>query len=96
MQILLGFIAGAVVGIAVHYLVPGRDTRGVALAPIAGAVIAGIAWTALTWAGLTIENPVLWLSAVIVPAAIVTPAVVVLTRVRIRRDHREQVQRGIA
>ena len=96
MQILLGLIVGAVIGIALHFLIPGRETRGVALAPIAGAVLAGVTWTALTWAGIGIENPLIWLSALVVPAVIGAPALVALTRFRARRDHEEQVRRGIA
>ena len=63
MQILLAFIVGAVIGAALHFLVPGRSTRGVALGPIVGAAAAGLVWMILTWAGVGLDSPWLWLSA---------------------------------
>ena len=49
MQILLGLIVGACIGVALHFAVPGRSTRGVALAPILGTFVApaAVVWPTL-------------------------------------------------
>lgn len=90
MQILIALIVGAVVGIGIHFLVPDRHTRGVALAPMIGAVTAGLAWTILTWVGFALDNPWLWLSSLIVPALVTWPLLIVVTRLRLARDERER------
>ncbi len=95
MQILLAFIAGAVIGIGAHFQVGARATRGRALAPMIGAVSAGAAWAALTWAGLGIDSPWPWLAAVAVPAAVTYPAIMILGRARTRRDAAERARLGI-
>ena len=92
MQILLAFIVGAVIGMALHYVAPERATRGVALAPILGAVVAGIAWTILTWAGVGIDTPWPWLAALVVPAVVVYPTLLVLGRMRVAADARERAR----
>ncbi len=92
MQILLALIAGAAIGTGLHFLVAQRDTRGVALAPMIGAVSAGAAWTILTWSGIGIDTPWPWLSALVVPAAVTYPALVLITRTRVAHDARRRAE----
>ncbi|WP_125131708.1 hypothetical protein [Microbacterium sp. 10M-3C3] len=86
MQILLGILFGTAVGIAVHFAVPARPTRGVALLPLIGAAVGAVVWTALTWAGWGADNPLLWLSAIVLPAVVTVPVGIALSSVRARRD----------
>lgn len=92
MQILLAFIAGAAIGAALHFAVPGRDTRGVALAPLVGAASAGLAWTILTWAGIGIDSLWPWLSAIVVPVVVTWPVLLLLARRRTAHDARERAR----
>lgn len=92
MQILLAFIIGAAIGAAAHFLVRGRSTRGVALAPILGSFSAGLVWMILTWAGVGLESPWLWLSAVVAPLVVTYPALVILARTRAAHDARERAR----
>ena len=92
MQILLAFIVGAVIGAALHFLVPGRSTRGVALGPIVGAAAAGLVWMILTWAGVGLDSPWLWLSAFVAPAVVTYPVLLLLTRARTGHDARERAR----
>jgi uncharacterized membrane protein YeaQ/YmgE (transglycosylase-associated protein family) len=85
-QILLGILLGAVVGGLVHLIAPHRDTRGIALGPVAGAAAGGGVWTALTWAGLGVDNPLLWLAALVVPALVATPLLIGTAVSRARSD----------
>lgn len=92
MQILLGFIVGAAVGTALHFLVAGRSTRGVAVGPIVGAAAAGLAWTILTWAGIGIDSPWPWLAALVAPVIVTWPFLLLLTRARTTHDEKERAR----
>lgn len=94
MQILLGLIIGAVVGLAAHVALPHRQLRGAALAPLAGAAAAAVTWTALTWAGLGVDSPILWLVAVVAPAATVLSLIPLVTRSRLAQDAADRARIG--
>ncbi|MEV8266157.1 hypothetical protein [Microbacterium sp. NPDC076911] len=90
MQIILALVVGASIGAGIHFLVGDRYTRGVAVAPILGAVTAVIAWAILTWTGVGTDSLWLWLSMIVVPAAVTYPAIVVLAKQRVAHDARQQ------
>jgi uncharacterized membrane protein YeaQ/YmgE (transglycosylase-associated protein family) len=92
MQILLAFNIGAAIGAAAHFLVRGRSTRGVALAPIVGALAAGLAWMLLTWTGVGLDSPWLWLSAFVAPIVVTYPVLLILARTRTAHDDRERAR----
>lgn len=94
MQILLGVILGAVVGLAAHVALPHRSLRGAALAPLAGAAAAAFVWTALTWAGLGVDSPILWIVAVLAPAITSFVLVTLVSRARVARDEVDRVRLG--
>jgi len=96
MQILLALIVGAAIGIAAHFTVAGRDTRGSVLAPMIGAVVGGAVWMALTWAGLGIDSPWIWVASFAAPAVVVLPTLILLTRARRAHDERERARLKIA
>ncbi len=96
MQILLALIAGAVLGIGAHYAAPRRDTRGVALGPIVGAVIGGLVWLIFTWMGVGIDSPWIWVATVVVPFPIVYLALRVLAGVRATHDDRTRARLRIS
>ncbi len=95
MQILLALIAGVALGLAAHFTVGGRDTRGAVVGPLLGAVVGGVVWMALTWAGLGIESPWIWAASFAAPL-LVFPALAALTRVRVKHDERERARLKIA
>ncbi len=92
MQILLAFIIGAAIGGAAHFLVRGRSTRGVVLAPIVGAFSAGLVWMIMTWTGVGLDSPWLWLSAFVAPIVVTYPVLLILTRTRTANDDRERAR----
>jgi uncharacterized membrane protein YeaQ/YmgE (transglycosylase-associated protein family) len=96
MDILLAFVFGAAIGLIAHAVLPGRDLRGAALAPIAGALVGGAVWLALTWVGLTSEDFALWAASVLIPAAVVFAGIAILTRMRRAHDAREAARLQIA
>ena len=92
MQIILALIVGAAIGMAIHFLVAHRATRGVVIAPIIGALAASLVWTILTWAGVGTDSPWLWLSMFVAPIVFTYPALIVLSRVRVARDAAERAR----
>jgi uncharacterized membrane protein YeaQ/YmgE (transglycosylase-associated protein family) len=96
MEIILALLFGAVIGLVVHYTLPGRDTRGAALAPIIGAVVGGAVWMILTWAGWTIDNGWLWVLSIVAPAIVTYPVIAVVSRQRHAHDGREKTRLRIA
>ncbi len=96
MDILLAFIFGTALGLIAHYALPGRDLRGEALVPVAGALTGGLVWLALTWAGMTTADPWIWLASIVVPAVVVFAGTALLTRIRRARDAREAARLKIA
>ncbi|OZD46327.1 hypothetical protein CH252_21995 [Rhodococcus sp. 06-1477-1B] len=95
MQILLGLILGAVIGLAAHVALPHRHLRGAALAPLAGAAAAAIVWTTSTWVGLGVDSPVLWIVAVLAPAVTAFALVTLLSRSRVARDNADRARLGV-
>lgn len=95
MQILLGLILGAVIGLAAHFSLAHRELRGALLAPLAGAAAAAVVWTAFTWLGVGIDSPLLWLVAVVAPAATAFALVPLVTRARIARDEQDRRRLGV-
>jgi len=95
-DILLALIFGAAYGSVLHYLMPGRASRGNALAPILGALLGGVTWLAFTWAGVTTKSPWIWIVSIIVPAVVVPLALIALTRTRATHDARERLRLKIS
>lgn len=96
MQILLALIFGAAVGLGANFLVAGRESRGAALAPMLGAVVGGLVWMVATWAGWGIENPLLWIAALVAPVLVVAPTLMLVRRARIAHDAAERDRLRIA
>jgi hypothetical protein len=92
MQILIALIVGAVLGLAVHFHIGDRASRGVVIAPMVGAFSAGLVWTILTWSGVGIDSIWLWLSMFVAPLAVTYPVVILLTRARVAHDAAERAR----
>ncbi|WP_308493635.1 hypothetical protein [Microbacterium terrisoli] len=96
MQILLAVIYGAAIGAIAHYTMPARDTRGVALMPLVGAVAGGAIWTILTWAGLSTDNAWLWIAGFVVPTVAAYGGLALITAARHAHDAHERERLAIA
>ncbi|GAA1936960.1 hypothetical protein GCM10009775_31180 [Microbacterium aoyamense] len=91
MQILIAFIVGAAIGLAIHFVVPDRGTRGIAVGPIVGAAAAGLVWLLLTWAGVGIDTPWPWLSTLVAPL-VTWPVLAVMSSLRVKGDARRKAE----
>jgi len=95
MYILLALIAACVLGVAVHYAIPHRDARGVALVPAVATAVAAAAYTLGQWAGLKESSVWLWLIALGGAVVISAIAGVILTRVRRHGDEARRAALGL-
>jgi hypothetical protein len=96
MEILLALIFGATVGGALHFLMAGRSARGVALAPVLGALVGGLTWLVFTWAGVGLDSPWIWVVSIVAPLVVVPPVLLILTRARATHDARERLRLKIS
>lgn len=98
MYILLALIAACSLGVALHFLLPQRQLRGVAVTPaIATATTATTAtvYTIMQWAGVVAGDVWLWVVSIGAGLALATAFTLVLTAQRTRRDALEKQALGI-
>lgn len=95
MYILLALIGACALGILAHYLIAGRELRGVVVTPAIATALSAIAYTGLQWLGLGEDNVWLWLASVIGAAAIAAAATVALVAARRRSDAEAKAALGI-
>ncbi|MES2866525.1 MULTISPECIES: hypothetical protein [Microbacterium] len=95
MYILLALIAACALGIAVHFVLPHRSLRGVAVVPAIAAAVAAVVYTLMQWSGIGEDNGWLWLASI--GGAVVISAVVgfAVTATRHRADAEKKVALGI-
>lgn len=95
MYILLAIIAACALGIAVHFAVPSRDLRGLAVAPAVATAVAAAGYTVGQWSGLGEDSLWLWLIAIGGGLVLSVVATVALTAIRRRSDAAQRVALGI-
>jgi hypothetical protein len=95
MYILLALIAACALGVALHYLLPRRDLRGVAVTPAITTATAAAIYTIMQWSGVG-ENVVwLWVASIGGGILIALLATLALSAVRTHRDAAEKLALGI-
>lgn len=95
MYILLALVAACALGIGAHFLIGGRELRGVALTPAIATVAAGVIYTAMQWAGIGEDSIWLWLSSIIGAVVIAAVATLAIVAVRRRTDAETKAALGI-
>lgn len=95
MYILLALIGACVLGIAAHFLIGGRELRGVVLTPAIATAAAAVLYTALQWGGLGEDNPLLWLASVLGAVVIAAASTAIVVSVRRRSDAAARAALGI-
>jgi len=95
-DLLLALIFGGAAGAVLHYLMPGRVSRGAALAPVLGAVVGGLVWLVFTWAGVATTSPWIWIVSIAAPLVVVPFVLLALTRARATHDARERLRLRIS
>ncbi|MFY9712814.1 MAG: hypothetical protein WAK00_05015 [Microbacterium sp.] len=95
MYILLALVAACALGVGAHFLIGGRELRGVALTPAIATVASGIIYTALQWAGVAEDSIWLWLASIFGSVAIAVAATLMIVAIRRRTDAEAKAALGI-
>ncbi|WP_309127978.1 hypothetical protein [Microbacterium sp.] len=90
MYILLALIAACALGVALHYLLPHRELRGVAVTPAISTAAAAAIYTIMQWAGVSEGSIWLWVASVGGGLVLALLATVTLTA---QRRHHDAVAR---
>ena len=95
MYILLALIGACALGIAAHFMIGGRELRGVVLTPAVATALAAVVYTGLQWAGVGEDSIWLWLASVLGSVVAAAAATVALVRFRRRADASARAALGI-
>lgn len=95
MYILLALIAACALGIAVHYLLPNRELRGVAVTPAIATATAAIIYTAMQWAGVAESSVWLWVTSIGGGVVLALLATMSITAQRRHHDAQAKAALGI-
>ncbi|MEV7609519.1 hypothetical protein AB0N61_08570 [Microbacterium sp. NPDC089320] len=95
MYILLALVGACALGIAAHYMIGGRELRGVALTPAVATALAAIIYTALQWLGVGEDSIWLWLASIVGSVGIAAVVTVAIVAARRRNDASAKAALGI-
>lgn len=95
MYILLALIAACSLGVALHFLLPQRQLRGVAVTPAVATATTAAVYTIMQWAGVGESDVWLWVVSIGAGLALAAASTLVLTSQRTRLDTREKQALGI-
>lgn len=65
MELLFVTVIGAALSVGVRYVVPGRQTHGLLLVPLAGAAATAAVWAICVWIGLPFDGGWIWVIALV-------------------------------
>ncbi len=60
MEILFAIVIGAGIGAVIRLLLPKRQTHGLLLVPLVGAIVTAAVWAPLVWLGFTFDGGWIW------------------------------------
>ena len=63
MELVLVVTFAGLLGLALRYIVPGRDLHGLAVMPSAGVILGSLGWLIAIWVGIDAEGPWGWIIA---------------------------------
>ena len=88
MELLYVTVIGAFIGLALRYIVPGRDAYGLFLLPGVGAAATAVIWVSLVWAGLKFDGGWIWVAALVGGGVVSLVAILLVVRTRKLSDGR--------
>ena len=88
MELLFVTVIGAFIGLALRYLLPGRQSYGLFLLPAIGAAVTAAVWVGLVWAGWKFDGGWIWVAALVAGGVASIAAALLLNRGRKVFDQR--------
>lgn len=95
MYILLALVAACALGIAAHFVIGGRELRGVAVTPAIATAAAAVIYTGMQWLGVGEDSVWLWLTSIIGSVVIAAGSTVAIVARRRRSDASARAALGI-
>lgn len=95
MYILLALVGACALGIAAHFMIGGRELRGVAVTPAIATALAALVYTGLQWLGVGEDSIWLWLASVLGAVAVAAALTVAIVAMRRRSDASARAALGI-
>lgn len=95
MYILLALVGACALGIAAHFMIGGRELRGVAVTPAIATALAALVYTGLQWLGVGEDSIWLWLASVLGSGAVAVALTVAIVALRRRSDASARAALGI-
>jgi len=65
MELLFVILIAAGIGFIAHFVLPGRETRGILLLGAISAAVAAAVWGSLLWLGFTFDGGWIWLISLV-------------------------------
>jgi hypothetical protein len=90
MELLFAAVIGAILGLVVNYVTPGRTSYGGALLPATAAAVTAAVWVALLWLGWTFDGGWIWVVSLVAGAAVSLALALTLPKKRRLADERLQ------
>jgi hypothetical protein len=85
-EIIYAAVIGAGLGVLLRYVLPGRETYGVALLPALAGIATLAVWVGMLWLGFTFDSVWIWLASLGAAAVVAAVVAVVVSRRRIAAD----------
>ena len=63
MELVYVTVIGAGIGVLLRYVLPGRETYGIALLPAVAAAVTAAVWVGLIWLGWTADGGWIWVAS---------------------------------
>jgi hypothetical protein len=60
MELVLVVTYAGIIGLALRYIIPGREHHGVAVMPAAGVILGSLGWLIAIWSGIDASGPWGW------------------------------------
>lgn len=95
MYILLALIGACILGVAAHFLIGGRELRGVALTPAIATALSAVVYTGLQWLGVGEDNLWLWVASVLGSVVVAAALTIAIVAARTRADAENKAALGI-
>ncbi len=86
MELLFVVLGGALIGLGLRYLLPGRETYGSAVLPAVSAAVAAVVWAGLTWLGWSFDGGWIWWVSFLAGGVLAIATALLLAP---RRKHRD-------
>lgn len=95
MYILLALVGACALGIGLHFLLPGRELRGVVVTPAIATAASGAIYTLMQWAGVAETDVWLWVASAGGGLLLALAATALITGIRRAADARTAQRLGI-